>query len=257
MTKPIASTAPRDNRPAPGLVDLQQASLFLDFDGTLVGIAAHPGAVQVSDRLRGLLARLTTKFPGRVAIVSGRPIAELKQFLGSTALVFAGSHGVEMLWPDGTASEPPRPDDLGPVIQEMQRLQKVHSAIVIERKPFGVALHYRAEPQAEDACRRLATGLAKSTGLTLQSGKMVFELRAPGADKGGALRTLLRTPAMAGSMPIFIGDDDTDEAAFVVAAEMGGFGILVGADRPTAAHYRLDDVEATLAWLETACGEDS
>ncbi len=235
--------------PTPEIELLDDASLFLDFDGTLVEIAAHPNAVVVGDRLRLLLARLSARLPGRLAIISGRPIIQLQQLLGATTLAFAGSHGVEIRWPDGTVSEPERPDALGPVIQEITRLQKAHSGIVIERKPFGVAIHYRGEPQAEGACRRLATALAASSGLVLQSGKMVFELRAPGADKGGALKNLASSPGMSGTRPVFIGDDDTDEAAFIAAADLGGAGILVGPPRPTAAQYRLDDVPATLAWL--------
>lgn len=229
---------------------LVDASLFLDFDGTLVEIVAHPGAVQVTDRLRRLVAALSVRLPGRLGIISGRPLGELDRFLGPTSLAFGGSHGTEIRWPDGRMLNPGRPDNLAPLIQEISRLQKIHSGIVIERKPFGVAIHFRNEPSAEDACRRLATALARSSGLILQAGKMVFELRMAGADKGSALRQLAN-----GIRPIFVGDDDTDETAFAVAAELGGAGILVGPPRPTAAHYRLPNVAATLDWLEAACGE--
>lgn len=224
--------------------------MFLDFDGTLTEIVSHPGAVVVDARLRAVLERVIVELPGRVAIVSGRSIDELQRLLGPTSLAFGGSHGVELLWPDGTTSRPDRPADLGPVVREFQRLQKLHTGIVVERKPFGVALHYRGEPQAERACRDLAVAVARSSGLSLQAGKMVFELRAPGADKGSALRALLDDPAMRGTLPVFIGDDDTDEAAFIAAAELGGAGILVGPMRPTAARYRLESVDATLDWLE-------
>lgn len=243
--------------PVPDQALLNNASLFLDFDGTMVEIAAHPRAVHVDDRLRSLLARLSRKMAGRVAIISGRPIVQLDEFLGPSSMALAGSHGVEIRWPDGAITAPTRPAVLGKVIQEVTRLQKTHSGIVIERKPFGVAIHYRGEPRAEEPSRHLATALAASSGLVLQAGKMVFELRIPGADKGGALRTLLDSPSMAGTTPIFIGDDETDETAFVAATDLGGAGILVGPQRPTAALYRLDDVAATLAWLEAACGDRS
>jgi trehalose 6-phosphate phosphatase len=238
--------------PVPEVGMLEGASLFLDFDGTLVEIAAHPGAVVVTDRLRSLMIQLAARLPGRLAIISGRPIGQLKQLLGPMPLAFGGSHGMELLWPDGTAVQPARPTALAPVLQEFRRLQKSHTAIVIEQKPYGVALHYRNEPRAEAVCRALATSLAQSSGLELQAGKMVFELRAPGADKGGALKALLAGPGMAGTLPVFIGDDDTDETAFVAAAELDGAGILVGPARPTAARYRLASVTATLAWLEAA-----
>lgn len=237
----------------PKLALLEHASLFLDFDGTLVEIAAHPGAVRVDERLRSLLGRLSTSLAGRLGIISGRPISQLQQLLGPNSLMLAGSHGAEIRWPDGSLSGSRHFGDLGPMIDEISRLQEIHPGIFIERKPFGVAIHYRGAPDAEAACRRLATALAQSSGLVLQSGKMVFELRVAGADKGDALRTLAGYAGMQGMPPIFIGDDDTDEAAFIVAAELGGAGVLVGSLRPTAARYRLEDVTATLAWLDAAC----
>lgn len=241
--------------PAPGPDLLDDASLFLDFDGTLVNLAPRPDDVFADARLRALFSLLSTRFPGRVGIISGRPIAQLQAFTGDVPLVLAGSHGAEILLADGTIAKPARPDSLNDVVDAMTALQARHPGIIVERKPFGAGLHYRGAPEAEDECRALAITLAASSGLLLQAGKMVFELRVPGADKGSALRALLKTPAMIGTKPIFIGDDETDEAAFIVADELGGMGILVGAERPTAARYRLHDVAATLNWLEAVCGD--
>jgi trehalose 6-phosphate phosphatase len=239
----------------PGHALLVDASLFLDFDGTLVDLAPRPDDIIVDTRLKALLSRLAVVLHGRLAIISGRPICQLRQLIGRIPLSLSGSHGAEILWPDGTVSGSTPPDSLDKIAQEMSHLQEVYSGIVIERKPYGVALHYRGAPQAEALCRDLAIALSRLNGLVLQAGKMVFELRAPGADKGSALRLLFNNHAMAGTKPIFIGDDDTDEAAFIAAAELGGAGILVGPERPTAAHFRLEDVAATIEWLETICGK--
>jgi trehalose 6-phosphate phosphatase len=81
---------------------------------------------------------------------------------------------------------------------------------------------------------------------------MVVELRPHGADKGDALRRLMREPPFAGARPLFMGDDLTDEHAFAAAAELSGGGILVGAPRATAAAWRLDNVAAAASWLEEA-----
>ncbi len=81
---------------------------------------------------------------------------------------------------------------------------------------------------------------------------MVVELRPPGADKGDAVRAFMSEPDFAGARPLFVGDDLTDEDAFLAAAELGGGGILVGAPRETAAKWRLDDVAAVSAWLTEA-----
>jgi trehalose 6-phosphate phosphatase len=239
----------------PGIGLLADVSLFLDFDGTLVEIANHPGAVTVSKDVKNLLSSLSLMLGGRVGVISGRPISQLHDLLGKLPIAFAGSHGAEILGTDGTCEIPVRPIGLDAIAQEMNTLIATHPGIIIERKPYGVALHYRAAPQAEAASREMATALSRSSDLTLQSGKMVFELRIPGADKGTALRVLARR--MGGNMPIFVGDDDTDEAAFIAANELGGAGILVGQDRPTAAKFRLASVEATIEWLNKSCKEAS
>ena len=84
---------------------------------------------------------------------------------------------------------------------------------------------------------------------------MVVELKTPGADKGTALLAFMAEPVFAGTMPVMIGDDLTDEAGFRAAGALGGFGILVGAPRQTAARYGLTDVDAVLTWLEAVATE--
>jgi trehalose 6-phosphate phosphatase len=126
--------------------------------------------------------------------------------------------------------------------------------LLVEEKPASIALHYRGAPQHEETALALVGALAARTGLALQPGKMVVELRPPGADKGDAVRRLMAEPAFAGKRPVFVGDDLTDEHAFTAAAEMGGAGILVGPPRETAAAWRLDDVAAVAAWLTAAAG---
>ena len=81
---------------------------------------------------------------------------------------------------------------------------------------------------------------------------MMVEVRAGGGDKGTAIRTLMREPELADRRPVFMGDDLTDEPGFLAAAQLGGAGILVGEQRESAAHFRLNGVEAALAWLEAA-----
>jgi trehalose 6-phosphate phosphatase len=134
----------------------------------------------------------------------------------------------------------------------MHELASQHPGLIVEDKPLGAALHYRQCPAAEAECVRLATELARHHALYLQPGKMMIEVRAAGGDKGTAIRTLMREPDMAGTRPVFMGDDHTDEPGFAAVAELGGAGILVGEPRETAARYRLEGVEAALAWLEAA-----
>lgn len=231
---------------------LEEASLFLDFDGTLVEIAARPDAVLVEERLRDLLRALGHRLKGRLAIVSGRAAANIHLLFGDIALLVGGSHGAELHWPDGRAVTPAVPVYSEKVRESVLALQARHPGVLIEEKPFGMALHYRMAPEAEAASKELAARLAVDTGLSVQTGKMVVELKSSGADKGTALAAFLAQPPMAGGRPIFIGDDDTDESGFRAARARGGAGILVGPARSTAASYNLRSVDETLAFLAAA-----
>jgi trehalose 6-phosphate phosphatase len=227
-------------------------SLFLDFDGTLVELADNPEAVHVSAALADRLDALAAHMPGRLAIVSGRSIAQLDALFGPQAQHFtlAGSHGAERRTPEDGHSQPERPAHLATATEEMQAVARAHD-LYFETKSFGAGLHYRRNPDAEPLALREAAAIAERHGLTLQPGKMMVEVRLPG-DKGQAIETLMETPAMRGTVPIFFGDDVTDEDGFAAAAALGGAGVLVGPMRETAAHYRLPDVAAVHQWLARA-----
>lgn len=244
----MEAATPTLGPPPPDL--LRGASLFLDFDGTLVELAATPDAIHVNQAVPRLLEALTRTLDGRLAIVSGRPVAQIGDYLG-TDMAMSGSHGLEVAWADGRADAPAAPDWLPDAVARAERLAAGHPGVMVERKPLGLALHFRQAPAAEQACRALAEELSGNDRI-VQAGKMVFELRPSGADKGAALRRFMADPAFSGGRPIFVGDDVTDEAGFAAARALGGAGILVGGPRATAASHRLDDVTATLAWLDQA-----
>lgn len=237
---------------APPLDALRGASLFLDFDGTLVELADRPDAISVGDRLPAVLARLHRRLDGRLAIISGRSAAQVRDFLGVSDVTVVGSHGLEFLFADGQIVSDEPPPALAEVREQMSRLARRWEHVLVEDKPLGSVLHYRLCPDAGDACISLASDLAERHGLHLQTGKMMIEVRAAGADKGTAIRRLMEDPAMRGTQPVFVGDDDTDEPGFAVAEELGGAGVLVGPDRTTAALYRLPSTRAVIDWLEAA-----
>src|SRR6185369_6443280 len=103
--------------------------------------------------------------------------------------------------------------------------------LIVEAKPLSIALHYRRAPALEERILAFMRALARRPGFMLQRGKMVAELRPAGADKGDALKALMREPRFMGARPLFVGDDLTDEHAFAAAAALGGAGILVGPPR--------------------------
>ena len=226
---------------------LRDASLFLDFDGTLVRIADRPDEIVVEERTLSLLANLGKKLQQRLTLVSGRASADVLEWLHPLELAVAGSHGLERA--GGPVLAPP---SLKAGLHQLQQLKAEFPEVLIEEKPMGVALHYRQEPEAKGACRAAAEHVAALTGLQVQPGRMVFELKPGSANKGTALRAIMAEAPHLGTRPIFIGDDLTDEHGFAAARELGGAGILVGEERTTAAEYRLADVDAVHDWLYEA-----
>ena len=227
--------------------------MFLDLDGTLFDLVDRPDDVRADEPLRDLLLRVAERLGGRVALVSGRSIAQMDQIMGPLARLFvlAGSHGGEFRY-DGVDTAGERPAGLDEALARCRAIYDETSGIIIEDKTLGVALHYRQAPHLEDEAGVLAATLAGEYGLALQKGKMMIELRAAGCDKGEAVRALMARDAMKGTRPIFIGDDLTDEPGFVAARDLGGEGVIVGGGRPTAASYKLASPAAVRAWLAGA-----
>ncbi|MDQ3471655.1 MAG: trehalose-phosphatase [Pseudomonadota bacterium] len=236
---------------APPAIDPARTSLFLDFDGTLVDLVDRPQAVTVNADLSTLLARLALRLEGRLAVVSGRSIAQLADFFGpsSGTVALVGSHGAEVQTLGSTVVAPQAPAALGKAEHLFAQAFIGNEGIFIEVKTLGVAIHYRLDPSAEAAAVSLAHDFASNHGLKLQRGKMMVEVRSAGHDKGSGIAALMNMPPFAGSVPIFLGDDLTDEPGFRRCSEIGGAGVLVGEPRPTAAQYWLPDVAAVHAWL--------
>jgi len=237
-------------RPPIGLLD--KASLFLDFDGTIVSIAPRPDAVRITMRLRQILERLIERLNGRVAILTGRSAADVEQMIHPLSLAIGGHHGLEMRI-EGISTGIERPALLDELIEQLRTLEREYPGVLIEEKPLGIALHYRQAPGAGEACRVAVERAAEQSGFEVQPGKMVFEIKPRGADKGIALRQLMDQKRFRGTTPVAIGDDLTDEPAFVAAQELGGAGVIVGAREPSAARYRLRSVPQALQWLHQAC----
>ncbi len=236
----------------PGLQGTPQDALFLDFDGTLVEIAPHPDAIEVSPDLPQLLRALSEKLDGRLAIISGRALADLDRHLGHLDIAMAGSHGGEFRHA-GSSEILSLADPLpGEIEHGLRAIAEDHGGLLVEPKPFSAAIHYRSRPEAEADVVARAGLLARSAGLALKHGKMVAELVMPGSDKGNAVRRFMEMPEFSGTRPIFVGDDVTDEDAFRIVLDHEGGGILVGPERETAALWRLPGVADVHAWLKAA-----
>ena len=242
----------RNDLPPPPADLLDGATLFLDFDGTLVDLAPRPDMVAVDPPLAALMRSLAARLDGRLAVISGRSAGDIATLFGTPGFAIAGSHGLEIVHADGRREIAERPSALDAIRAEMLAFADADPGLLVEDKPLGVALHYRGAPAFESEAHILARALADRHALRLQSGKMMVEVRSAAGDKGSALAALMREPDMASARPVFAGDDDTDEPAFAAAIETGGYGILVGEPRDTSATHRLPSVAAMRAWLEAA-----
>jgi trehalose 6-phosphate phosphatase len=226
-------------------------ALFLDFDGTMVDLAPQPNAVHVPEPLLTALQDLHDYLHGAVAVISGRPIAQLDEFLRPLQLPVAGVHGAERRGRDGTLhllnTHP-----LDHVEEAACALASDHPGLLVENKRGSLALHYRQRPELEGLCvTAMQQAVNESPGLTLLRGKMVVEAKPGGASKGHAIEAFMTEPPFAGRRPVFIGDDVTDEAGFSTVQRLGGLGIKVG-EGATVAWHRLPDPAALRRELEAA-----
>jgi trehalose 6-phosphate phosphatase len=210
----------------------QSHAFFLDFDGTLVELAARPDLVRAPPDFIRQLAQLQALTSGAVAIVTGRQLAVVDDALAPVRLAGAGIHGLEMRL---TADDQIWQVSDGGSLEQLRSMASswvlAHPGLMLEDKGLSLALHYRERPELGPAVIAYAESLCGTHPgrLTVQHGKMVAELREAGPDKGDALRMLMRGADFAGRIPVMFGDDITDEGAFAAAHELGGIGVLVGA----------------------------
>ncbi|MCC7273373.1 MAG: trehalose-phosphatase [Alphaproteobacteria bacterium] len=206
-------------------------ALFLDVDGTLLDIAERPQAVVVPAPLRRDLARVAARLDGALALVSGRPIAELDRLFAPLRLPTAGTHGAEIRFSEAGPVVAAQIDAafraLGPAVA---RIAEAWPEVEIEDKGTAIAVHFRRSPDAEEPISRaLATLVEGSTGgLELLEGKMVRELRDRRHTKGAAVGSFLAVRPFTGRRPVFIGDDVTDMDGFRAVEALGGLAFPVG-----------------------------
>ncbi|MDG6094838.1 trehalose-phosphatase [Acetobacter sp. AN02] len=222
---------------------LEKMALLLDFDGTLVDIAPSPDAVIVPEGLKETLLRLRDACGEALAIITGRPIAQIDHFLPDVPFAIAGEHGaVVRRRPGGPAEHAALPAVPPEWIAAARDLAQAWPGVHVEHKTDGFVLHFRAAPEAGQALHDAAASWIASheTGehFRLLESKMAWEIRPAGIDKGQAVRLLMETWPFTGRIPVFIGDDRTDEDAIREVEAMGGAGLRIPADFPTPSAFR-------------------
>ncbi len=226
-------------------------ALFLDVDGTLLDFAERPEAVVVPARLSEILQRILRFNGGALALVSGRQLADIDKLFGPVRYPAAGQHGVE------------RRNALGKTITVEGVAHRIHAAaselraqagqlqgVCVEHKGLTLAVHYRLAPELRDGLAEAMRSLLDRLGdeFTLIEGKMVLEIKPSGKDKGVAIAEFMREPPFAGRLPVFVGDDATDEDGFTVVNALSGVSVKVGAGK-SVARWRITDAESVRTWL--------
>lgn len=235
----------------------KQIAVFLDYDGTLTSIVAHPEEAVLSEDMRSTILELADHCT--VAVISGRGLGDVRQRVGIEDIFYAGSHGFEIAGPEGIHKEEEQARDFLPVLDDAQEMLEEGldgiAGAQVERKKFTIAVHYRNVGDEDLGLVKDAVDqvLERYPGLRKSYGKKVYELQ-PAIDwhKGRALLWLLDALDLdqPGVLPFYIGDDITDEDAFNALKERG-IGIVVGAEcRETAARYRLEDTDDVRNFLQ-------
>lgn len=229
-----------------------RSALFLDFDGTLADLASRPDAVEIPTTLVALLNSLQQRLDGALALITGRAREDLEPMLASPwPWPAAFEHGAVRLSYQGDAATM-RPQGLARAITAAEHLVERHHGLLLERKQTSMALHYRLAPTLEALCvSTLTRAIADAPDLQLLCGKAVVEVKSTRVSKGSAIEAFMQEAPFKGRVPVFAGDDVTDEAGFTVVQRLGGEGIKVG-DGPTRARHRCTSPEALRAWLADA-----
>ncbi len=214
-------------------------ALFLDVDGTLLDFAERPHEVVTPAGLVAALAKAERKLEGALALVSGRAIDDLDRLFEPLCLRASGVHGAQMRFDPGESAMPaPGAVELPASLwAALTRAVDAFPGAFAENKRFSFAVHYRLAQGLEKPLRETVMRLIDSrpqTAIEIVNAHYAFELRAPGFDKGKAIAAFLSCPRFRGRTPIFVGDDETDEAGFAVVSTRGGFAFSVGRPRPRA-----------------------
>lgn len=227
-------------------------ALFLDVDGTLLDIAPGPGEVHVTARARHALQIALERENGAVALISGRPIGNLDRLFAPLRLPAAGIHGLERRDARGKLSRPEfATAGLGTARERIAPFVNATRGLQLEDKRCSLAVHFRMAPHMEPKVRDLFGELQclLGPGFQVLNGKYCLEIQPVAMTCGAAIAAFMREAPFAGRLPVFVGDDDTDEDGFQTVNELGGLSIRVGHRPGTAAQWRLANVNAVLAWL--------
>ena len=248
------------------LANSPRVLLLFDYDGTLTPIVARPEIALLSDETRRRLAELAQIDRFVVGVISGRELAELEDLVAIPGLVYAGNHGLEMSGMDMDFIHPDAPgfiDSLAEVTGSLDRQLRSIPNAVVHNKRLTLSVHFRNTPdsyshQVDSAVAAVVEPYASAGQMKITRGKKVIEVRPNIAwGKGEAIKKIFQSCGDE-PLPMFFGDDQTDEDGFVAVQGIGGIAVYIGPPRQeTKALHQLEspaevaEVLTFLAEIET------
>ncbi len=245
----VPQTLPKLNR---------NSALFLDVDGTLLDIAATPDAVEVPPDMCELLRALRVALGRAVALISGRPLADLDRLFAPLLLSAAGQHGAELrLEGDDAVTRVARDPAIAAMLDRLRIFAAERPGILIEDKGASLAIHYRGAPEYADEARRIALDLVEKgrRRMELLPARGAWDIKPRSVDKQVALEWFMGRAPFLGRIAVFIGDDRTDEDAFEAVKRLKGYAIKVGLSEKTAASWRIGTPDEVREWLRASAIE--
>ncbi len=229
-------------------VEAPQLLVALDYDGTLVPIAPRPDEARPTAAVLQLLSRLVRTPRVSVAIVSGRTLANLRMLLPIPGVAYIGTHGLEVCTANGEVTALLPPGAFSTILRQLRKraeqLVAGVSGVFVEDKGQAFAVHYRlAQPEAAEQVVKwflvaVRSYQAKGAAIEVLQGNKVVEVHPLGVNKGKAITWLLQSCDQT-TLPVYFGDDATDESAFQVLNRRGVTILVADPPRQTSAQYYL------------------
>ena len=240
----------------PALDFNQPIALFLDVDGTLLEFCNNPDDVCPGVELNLILKSLSSLLKGALALVTGRRVLEIDRIFHPLQLPIGGQHGLEHRDAEGNFKLVKSLEFPENIRSQIQCFGEIYPECAIEDKSLTMAIHYRRAPKLEEKVLKFVNKLIEGEKhFHAIRGNMVIEIKPLGVDKGQSIALFMENEPFVDKLPIFIGDDVTDEDGFRYINANNGISIKVGTRTSSLARYNLNNVNAVHDWLGNLCKE--